>query len=113
MGQALLSPKEQLTYFIEFDREAMTLRDSARENERIKTLVERGVITIDEARASMGYNALPNDQGKARLIPTNMTLVDEDGNVIVAGSSTAKPDAGKEETTPPAEEPTKGLRLVQ
>lgn len=113
MAKVLLTKKERLLYFLEYDRDAMSLRDSQRENERIKTLVERGVITIDEARARMGYNALPNDQGKARLIPTNMTLVDEDGKVLVAGSSTAKPDDGKDETNPPAEEPKKGLRLVQ
>lgn len=115
MGKVLLSKKERLEFFLEHDRDAMSLRDSQRENERVKTLVERGVITIDEARARMGYNALPNDQGKARLIPTNMTLVDEDGNVIVAGSSTSpvEPSAGEDETTPPAEEPKKGLRLVQ
>lgn len=115
MGKVLLTKKERLEFFLEHDRDAMSLRDSQRENERVKTLVERGVITIDEARARMGYNALPNEQGKARLIPTNMTLVGEDGEVLVAGSSTAKPDAGSDKPTEeqPAEEPKKGLRLVQ
>ncbi|MHB1086145.1 MAG: phage portal protein [Minisyncoccota bacterium] len=117
MAKVLLTPKERLEFFLEHDRDAMTLRDSQRENERIKTLVERGVIQIDEARAAMGYNALPNGQGKARLVPTNMSIIGEDGEVLLAGSSTAAPTdtppADAPADTQPTDKPAKGLRVVK
>ncbi|AMX93634.1 MULTISPECIES: phage portal protein [Mesorhizobium] len=89
----LLSRKDRLKYFFQHDREEMTLRDSQRETERIKTLLERGAIEVDEARAMQGFNPLPNGQGQVRLIPVNMNVVDRDGKVIVAASSTVDPNA--------------------
>lgn len=113
-GSTLLNEDDQLDYFFEYDRDAMTLRDPARETERVIKTLERGAVQIDEARAKLGMNPLPNGQGKARLIPTNMTLIGEDGKVLIAGSSNPKPDAsGKDETPKPADEPAKSLRLVQ
>ncbi|AZO29416.1 phage portal protein [Mesorhizobium sp. M1B.F.Ca.ET.045.04.1.1] len=92
-GKVLLSRADRLRFFFEYDRDEMTLRDSQRETERIKTLLERGAIEIDEARAMQGFNPLPNGQGEVRLIPVNMQAVDRDGNVVIAASSTIDPNA--------------------
>jgi HK97 family phage portal protein len=122
-AKILLVRKERLKFFLQFDRAEMTLRDTKVETDRAIRALERGAIMIDEARAVFGYNPLPNGAGRARLIPTNMTLVDEHNQVIVAGSSTAEPTT---EEAPPAEESTNsedepaddekkavGLRLIR
>ncbi|TJW14449.1 MAG: phage portal protein [Mesorhizobium sp.] len=102
-GKILLSRKDRLKYFFQHDRDEMTLRDSQRETERIKTLLERGAIEVDEARAMQGFNPLPNGQGQVRLIPVNMSVVDRDGNVVIAASATTDPNAAEE--TPAEEKP--------
>lgn len=112
-AKVLLTREERLEFYIEYDRDEMTLRDSQRETERIKTLVERGIVTIDEARAQMGFNPLPNGQGDVRLIPTNMSVVDKKGEVLIGGSSTPKSDVAPPADAPPADAPSKGvIRLV-
>lgn len=103
MARVLLTEDERLEMFFEFDREELELRDPARETERVIKTAERGLILVDEARAKLGYNPLPNGQGQVRLVPTNMSLVDIDGEVVVAGSSTSKPDSDPENK--PADEP--------
>lgn len=112
-AKVLLSKDDRIRYFFEYDREEMTLRDTKAETERVKSLVERGVIEIDEARARMGYNPLPNNQGQVRLIPVNMTVVDRDGNIALTPSANQKTDVPVEE--PPPAEPKKmapALRVV-
>lgn len=115
-SKVLLRGKDRLRFFFQHDREEMTLRDSQRETERIKTLLERGAIEVDEARAMQGFNPLPNGQGQVRLIPVNMNVVDRDGNVVVQASQNVKEeqeqpaDASKEEDGDEAK--AKGLRLI-
>lgn len=120
-GKMLLSRKDRLKYFFEFDREEMTLRDTKVQTERIIKGAERGIFLTDEARAAFGANPLPGGAGQSRLIPTNMSLVDNENNVIIGGVSTAKDSSssdnqdGADETDPDAETETeKGvLRLVK
>lgn len=91
-ARVLLSRKDRLKYFFQHDREEMTLRDTQRETERVIRAVERGVIEIDEARAKLGWNPLPDGQGQVRLIPANMSVVDRSGKVVLQGSNA--PDKG-------------------
>lgn len=86
-GKVLLSREDRLKLFLEHDREEMTLRDPQRETERIIKSAERGIIEVDEARAKLGWNPLPNKQGQVRMIPVNMNVVDRDGNVVVTGKA--------------------------
>lgn len=102
-AKMLLTNRERIRYFFQFDRSEMTLRDTKVETERTIKAVERGVIEIDEARAVLGYNPLMNGAGKVRLIPTNMTMVDDKNGVIVAGSSTADPNANDPSADPAAD----------
>ena len=117
-GKILLSRKERLSYFFQFDRDEMTLRDTKAETERIIRAAERGLIMIDEARASFGLNPLPNGAGKVRVLPVNMTLVDENNEVVLEGLSTP---GNEEKTEEPQDDTTEetaaekgvSLRLVQ
>lgn len=85
-AKALLSKKDRLNYFLEFDREAMTLRDSKALTDRVVRSAGIGLIEIDEGRAKLGLNPLPNGQGQTRLIPVNMQVVDRNGDVVVQAS---------------------------
>jgi len=98
-AKMLLTNRERVRYFFQFDRSEMTLRDSKIETERTIKAAGIGLINFDEARAVLGYNPFPDAAGKCRLIPTNMTMVDDKNNVVIAGSSTAsdKTDDGKNE----------------
>lgn len=109
-NRILLSKKDRLRFFIEHDRDELTVKDTKTETERVIKSVERGVITIDEARAKLGHNELPNGSGNVRLIPVNMNVVDENNNKVIAGDmgSANKPD----EETPDDEETKAALRLV-
>lgn len=96
----LQSRRDRVRYFFQLDRDEMVVRDQSVELERVTKAAERSILTIDEARASLGKNELPNGAGKVRLIPTNMTMVDEHNEPIIAGASTPQPsDPG---AAPPA-----------
>ena len=109
-GRVLLTKKERLKYYFEFDREEMTLRDSQRQTERIQMLLERGAITIDEARAEFGYTELAGGMGKHRTIPGNMMVVDEHGKILIEPTPkpvAAGPGGGSNAPKKPAAKPKK------
>lgn len=111
----LLSRKERLQYFFQFDRAEMTLRDTKAETERTIRAAERGLTTVDEARAVFNLNPLPNGVGNVRLIPTNMSVVDENNEVIIGGASTPKSDVTYDNQESQDDTPEKdvGLRIVK
>lgn len=114
-GHVLLTRKERQEFFFEYDREEMTLRDPKNETDRVIRAVERGILEVDEGRAVLGFNQLPNNQGQVRLIPVNMNVVDRDGEVIIggqAGKEEPKPDDAPTEDKPATDEAKKALRLV-
>lgn len=112
--RALLSSKERREFFTQHDRDEMTIKDTKAETERATKALERGGITFDEFRARLGYNPLPSGQGQARMIPSNMNVVDLDGNVIIRGSGkTDEPKDDEKSDEKPGDDETKaGLRLV-
>jgi HK97 family phage portal protein len=97
--------------FFLHDREALMVKDTKAETERLTKALERGGIEIDEFRGRLGFNPLPNKQGQARLIPVNMNVVDRGGEVIIGGQAVKEEPADKTD-----EEPEKdgqpALRLV-
>ncbi len=116
-AKILLSRKDRLQYFFQFDRAEMTLRDTKAETERTIRAAERGIITRNEARAVFGFN--PTAGGDTFLVPTNMSLVDEDNNVLVGGASTPQSDTAPADDAvdEPADEATAekavSLRIVK
>lgn len=111
-SKVLLSGEDRLRFFFEHDRVEMTLRDTKVETERVIRAVERGVITINEARAVLGYNPLEGNDGNTRTIPVNMVLVGR-GNEVILGPAT--PTEDKDDTSKVEDdeaEASKGLRLI-
>lgn len=113
MSKMLLSRKDRLRYFFQYDRSNMAIKDSKSETERAVKAYQFGGITTDEFRAMIGINPLDNGMGAYRLIPTNMTLIDENGNVVVGGQNL--PKDGEPEAEGEAEEETQKavLRLIK
>lgn len=107
-AKALLSKKDRLRYIFQHDREEMMLKDTKAETDRAVRSLERGAWTFDEYRAVTGKNPLENGAGKHRLVPVNMTIIDENEEVVVGGASTPdqKPDDGEEPDAESAETPT-------
>lgn len=103
-ARTLLSTKDRLRFFFEYDRDEMTLRDTKAETERAVKALERGGIDFDEFRARLGYNPYPNGQGKQRLIPVNMNVVDEHGKIVIGGAAAKEEPKSEDEGADPATE---------
>ncbi|TCU34153.1 phage portal protein [Rhizobium azibense] len=116
-AKTLLSRKDRLGFFYEFDRNEMTLRDTKAETERTIKALERGAITRDEARAVFGYNPLPGEAGQTFLIPVNMAVVNDKNEVLIGGASTPTDDSKTEdpeqETEETPAEKAVALRIVK
>lgn len=107
LEKALLLPDERPDFFLEFDREAVELEDATQRQERVFGLLDRGTITIDEARMRLGMNPLPKRAGEVRMMPGNMTMIDEDNQVVFRAGGNAPDGATSgdgEEGPPPSEE---------
>lgn len=117
-SRMLLTSKERSQFFIWHDRDQMVVRDTKLETERLYRLLTTGVITIDEGRARIGLNPLPNGAGKVRLIPANMYMINDRNEVLIgtqAGQSQSQDTTDDPQEDQPAdgEDPTaKVLRLV-
>ncbi len=118
LGKSLLNAKERVQYFLQFDRESMVLTDVEKQAEIIKVMMDRGAITINEARMKRGLNPLPADVGNVRLIPANFALVDSNNEVVLAAGSQGPEDnsePGSDDDTKalPAPDIKPPIRMVQ
>lgn len=117
LARSLLSPNERLEYFFEFDRDQLSMADERVEIEWVKAMLDRSAIDIDEARAMGGWNPMSGGRGKARYIPANGVLIDENNEVVAAGAAaqgSADSDSTKEsETEENQKTNSAGLRLVK
>lgn len=104
-AKALLSRKERLHYFLEFDRDAMTVRDPKAMTDRVIRAMQVGLLEFDEGRAKLGWNPLENKQGQTRLIPVNMQVIDRNGDIVLEASSNqaTDPNAAGDQTKPATE----------
>lgn len=98
--RALLTPRERLTLRLRHNRRAFLLRDTKAETDRVSRLVERGVIKLNEGRMELGYNPIPG--GDVRLVPSNMNVVDDNNEVILAASGKGNGAGQGGDTTAPA-----------
>lgn len=84
MDRGLLTREERLQgYFLQHDREAMSLQDAKAHAEIWKVGLMGGAVTIDEYRSSRGLNPLKNGAGKVRLIPSTYSVVDDKNAVVI------------------------------
>jgi HK97 family phage portal protein len=63
-------------YFVQFDVNALMAGDYAARSQFIREMANLGALDVDEIRAQIGYNPLPDGQGKKRFIQVNMQLLD-------------------------------------
>ena len=62
-------------FFCQFDTNALLAGDYQARAQFLREAVTNGAIDIDEYRAAIGYNPLPNGEGKKRFIQVNMQLL--------------------------------------
>lgn len=104
----LLTEKDALDYVFEFDRDMMAASDPVQRAEVVKIGVQTGVLEHDEARVELGFDPLPNDSGKVRSIPVNVTLLDEKNEPVLEGSAgAADPNAPGGTSADPLQQPAK------
>ena len=101
LARTLLSREDRLKFYFEFDRDEMAIADEKIRLDWIKTLVERGIITLNEARQEAGWNPRPN--GDLYILPVNTVLVNSRNQVVASGSVDAskKPEEEKPEEPAP------------
>lgn len=101
MSRALLNRQDRARYFFQFDRREMLLNDMRMLSQVMKDIGALGAVTLDEIRQAFGYNELPGNAGKARLIPSTYNLVDSATNkpILPAGAQPAKDDGGDKKET--------------
>lgn len=68
---------------VNLNMDAFMRGDAKARGEYIQNLILSGVITVNEARRMEGINSV--EGGNVRMVPLNMVLVDEEGNIIPTG----------------------------
>jgi HK97 family phage portal protein len=117
LAPVLLTEEEQDDYFLEFDAEMAFSMDPERRQKIVESRWKNGMITYDDMRTEIGFNAVGGEAGQVRMMSGNFVLVDEKNEVVLKAGGNA-PDATKEdgepaETTKPDGDKVKTLRIVQ
>ena len=63
-------------YFVEFDTTALLAGDFAARAQFMREAFNMGALSVDEVRAQIGYNPLPDGLGDKRFVQVNMQLLD-------------------------------------
>ena len=63
-------------YFCQFDTNALMVGDYAARSQFLREMANLGALDIDEIRSQIGYNPLPDGQGKKRFVQVNMQLLE-------------------------------------
>jgi HK97 family phage portal protein len=117
LAPVLLTEEEQDDYFLEFDAEMAFSMDPERRQKIVESRWKNGMITYDDMRTEIGFNAVGGEAGRVRMMSGNFVLVDEKNEVVLKAGGNA-PNATKEdgepaETTKPDGDKVKTLRVVQ
>lgn len=86
------------SYFAGFDLTALMAGDYEARSKFVREMWNMGALDIDEVRAEMGRNPLPNGEGKKRFVQVNMQLLE----AYTAANPTAKKPEGDSPAAPPA-----------
>ena len=94
------------TYYCQFDVNSLMAGDYAARSQFLREMFNMAAIDVDELRAAIGYNPLPDGAGKKRFIQVNMQLLDA---FTVENPTGQKPENAPQATpspeTPAIEEP--------
>jgi hypothetical protein len=105
------------TYFVAYDVNSLMAGDYAARSQFLREMWNMGAIDIDELRSQIGYNPLPNGEGKKRFVQVNMQLLSAftpDNPTAASTTAAAPPDAGGQPPKPSEGEDTPtGLGDVQ
>ena len=105
------------TYFVAYDVNSLMAGDYAARSQFLREMWNMGAIDIDELRSQIGYNPLPNGEGKKRFVQVNMQLLSAftpDNPTAASTAAAAPPDAGGQPPRPSEGEDTPtGLGDVQ
>lgn len=63
-------------YFVKFDTNALMAGDYEARSKFLREMANMGVLDVDEVRAQIGYNPLPDGEGKKRFVQVNMQLLE-------------------------------------
>ena len=86
-------------YFCQFDITALMAGDYAARSQFLREMANLGALDIDEVRSAIGYNPLPDGEGKKRFVQVNMQLL----SAFTPENPTAAPAGPAGQTPAPAE----------
>lgn len=89
------------TYFVGFDMNSFMAGDYAARSTYLREAFNNGAIDVDEYRAEIGYNPLPDGLGKKRFVQVNMQLLE----AFTLENPTGQPQAATPESLPTEEQP--------
>jgi HK97 family phage portal protein len=92
-------------YFVHFDTNALLAGDYQARAQFLREAFNNGAIDVDEYRAAIGYNPLPNGLGKKRFVQVNMQLLEAFTAQNPTGQKPAPEQAPPEPDGPPEPEP--------
>lgn len=88
-------------YFVGFDMNSFMAGDYAARSTYLREAFNNGAIDVDEYRAEIGYNPLPDGVGKKRFVQVNMQLLE----AFTIENPTVQPQTDPPEALPPEEQP--------
>lgn len=89
------------TYFCQFDVNAIMAGDYAARGQFLREMFHMGCLSVDEVRAQIGYNPLPDGGGDKRFIQVNMQLLDAFTPESPTGTAQPQASQGSQETQTP------------
>ena len=89
------------TYFVGFDMNSFMAGDYAARSTYLREAFNNGAIDVDEYRAEIGYNPLPDGLGKKRFVQVNMQLLE----AFTLENPTGQSQASTPESLPAEEQP--------
>lgn len=98
IARTLLTREERLKFKFEFDRDEIAIDDEEAHREWIKMMLDKGAISLNEAREEAGWNPRPG--GNVYIVPVNVQLVDSRNNVVVAPATGSNAEETETEDPP-------------
>lgn len=88
-------------YFCQFDTNALLAGDYQAKAQFLREAFNNGALDVDEYRAAIGYNPLPNGEGKKRFIQVNMQLLSAFTPENPTAAKTAQQTSPSGDSSPP------------
>ena len=90
LNKCLLADKKFKDYRFKFDLSSLLRGDSTAQVNYIKSLLDSGVMTINDALTALGMNTCKG--GDIRKLPLNTAYMDDDGNIMNLNENSSQND---------------------